>query len=59
MKNKNIYISMLILTVCFLVSIYVFKIFMPNEFLMVIEDLRLIKFGEFVSNNKILYYLFY
>lgn len=56
MKNKNIYISMLILIVFFLLSIYVLKIFMPNEFLMIVDNENLIKIGQFVESNNVLYY---
>ena len=49
--NKRVFISMLVLTITFLVGLYVLKIFFPNEFIMVIENERLIVVGEFIDNH--------
>lgn len=49
--NKRVFISMLVLTITFLVGLYVLKIFFPNEFVMVIENERLIAIGEFIDNH--------
>ena len=49
--NKRVFISMLVLTITFLVSLYVLKIFFPNEFIMVIENEKLIAIGEFIDNH--------
>ena len=49
--NKKVFISMLVLTITFLVGLYILKIFFPNEFIMVIENERLIAIGEFIDNH--------
>lgn len=49
--NKRVFISMLVLTITFLVGLYILKIFFPNEFIMVIENERLIAIGEFIDNH--------
>lgn len=49
--NKKVFISMLVLTITFLVGLYVLKIFFPNEFVMVIENEKLIVVGEFIDNH--------
>lgn len=49
--NKKVFISMLVLTITFLVGLYVLKIFFPNEFIMVIENEKLIAVGEFIDNH--------
>lgn len=56
--NKKVFISMLVLTITFLVGLYVLKIFFPNEFVMVIENEKLIAIGEFIDNHKWSYYIF-
>lgn len=55
--NKKVFISMLVLTVVFLVGLYVAKIFFPNEFIMVIENAQLIKIGNYIDSHKWLYYI--
>lgn len=52
--NKKVFIAMLILTISFLVSFYVLKIFFPQEFAMSIQNERLIQIGAFVDSNIIL-----
>ena len=49
--NKKVFISMLVLTISFLVSFYVLKIFFPQEFVMSIQNERLIQIGNFIDNN--------
>lgn len=55
--NKKVFISMLILTISFLVSFYVLKIFFPQEFMMSIQNEQLIKIGTFINSNEILFYI--
>ena len=55
MKNKKLYISMLILVGVFLVLMYVLKIFFPQEFVMAIENKNIILIGEFIDNKEWLY----
>lgn len=49
--NKKVFISMLVLTITFLVGLYILKIFFPNESIMVIENEKLIAIGEFIDNH--------
>lgn len=57
--NKKVFISMLALVVSFLVGIYVLKIFYPEEFMMTIQNEKLIKVGTFIDNHKWLYLIVY
>lgn len=50
--NKKVWTAMLVLTVVFLGFLYVAKIFFPQEFVMCIEDERLIQIGSFIDNHK-------
>ena len=56
--NKKVFIAMLILTISFLVSFYVLKIFFPQEFVMSIQNEQVIKIGTFIDTHKWAYYLF-
>lgn len=49
--NKRVFVAMLVLTITFLVGLYVLKIFFPNEFITVIENEKLIVIGEFIDNH--------
>lgn len=55
--NKKVWTAMLVLTVVFLGFLYVAKIFFPQEFVMCIENERLIQIGSFIDNHKWAYYL--
>lgn len=55
MKNKKIYISMLVLTIVFLVAMYVLKFFFPQEFILAIENETIVKIGTFIDNRPWLY----
>ena len=48
---------MLVLSIVFLVGMYVLKIFFPQEFMMTIQNERLITIGTFIDNHKWLYYI--
>ena len=48
---------MLILSVIFLVCIYVLKIFLPQEFMMSIQNEKIIAIGTFIDSHEWLYYL--
>lgn len=52
--NKKVFIAMLILTISFLVSFYVLKIFFPQEFVMSVSNERLVMIGNFIDSHKIL-----
>ena len=52
MKNFDKVLKTMIALVCvFLIALYVLKIFIPEQFIMVIENDKLIDFGEYVDNN--------
>lgn len=55
--NKKVFVSMLVLTIVFLAVMYVLKIFFPQEFMMSIQNERLVAVGSFIDNHKILYYI--
>lgn len=55
--NKKVFISMLSLTMAYLVGCYILKIFFPQEFVMVITNEKFLAFGSFVDNNKWLYHI--
>lgn len=55
--NKKVWTAMLVLTVVFLCMLYVAKIFFPQDFVMYIENERLIQIGNFIDNHTLLYYL--
>lgn len=58
MKNKKLYISMLILIVSFLIAMYVLKFFFPQEFIMAIENEKIINIGNYIDSHAWAYYLF-
>lgn len=55
--NKKVFISMLTLCIVFLAGLYVAKIFFPQEFMMSIQNERIIKIGTYIDNHKWLYYI--
>ena len=55
--NKKVFISMLVLSIVFLVGLYVVKIFFPQEFMMTIQNENFIKVGTFITSHKILFYI--
>lgn len=55
--NKKVFIFMLTLSVIFLVGLYVFKIFFPQEFMMSIQSEKIIAIGTFIDSHEWLYYL--
>lgn len=55
--NKKVFISMLVLSIVFLVGMYVLKIFFPEEFVLAIENERIIAIGTFIDNHVWLYYI--
>ena len=55
--NKKVWTAMLVLTIVFLCFLYVAKIFFPQEFVMCIENERLIQIGSFIDSHKWAYYL--
>lgn len=57
MKSKKLYVSMLVLTIFLLVGWYVLKIFYPQEFVMTIENEKIISIGNFIDSKEWLYTL--
>lgn len=55
--NKKVFISMLSLSIAFLIGMYVLKIFFPQEFMMSIQNEKIITIGAFIDNHEWLYYL--
>ena len=53
--NKKVFVSMLTLCVTFLAGLYIAKIFFPQEFMMSIQNERIIKIGAYVDNHKLVY----
>lgn len=49
--NKKVYLSMIILTISFLLGMYILKFFFPQEFLMTIENQQIISIGAFIDNH--------
>lgn len=56
--NKKVWTAMLVLTVVFLIMLYVAKIFFPQDFVMYIENERLIQIGSFIDSHRLIYYIF-
>ena len=56
--NKKVVKAMLALVVIFLVGLYILKIFIPDKFVMVIENERLVEIGNYIDSHKWAYYLF-
>lgn len=55
--NKKVFIAMLSLSICFLIGMYVLKIFFPEEFMMSIQNEKIIAIGTFIDSHKWLYYI--
>jgi hypothetical protein len=55
--NKKVFVSMLTLCIVFLAGLYIAKIFFPQEFMMSIQNERIVKIGTYIDNNKWLYYI--
>ena len=55
--NKKVFISMLVLTISFLVGLYVAKIFFPQEFVMIVENENIVRIGNYIDTHDWLYYI--
>ncbi len=55
MKNKALYISMLVLVCVFLAAMYVIKLFYPQEFVLAVENETILKIGNFIDSHGWLY----
>ena len=56
--NKKVFKTMIVLVIVFLISLYILKIFFPEQFVMSIENEKLIAIGNYIDNNAWAYYLF-
>lgn len=56
--NKKVFVSMLVLCIVFLTGLYIAKIFFPNEFVIAVQNQRLVEIGNFVDRYIVLSYLF-
>lgn len=54
--NKKVYTSALVLIIVFLLAQYVLKIFFPTEFVMYIENPRIVEVGVFIDSHWWLYF---
>lgn len=55
--NKKVFRAMLVLVVAFLGAMYVGKIFFPQDFVMLIENERLVVIGKFIDSHPLVYEL--
>ena len=55
--NKRVYKVMLALVLTFIAGIYVLKVFFPNDFMLVIENQKLVHAGQVIDNTPVLDYL--
>ena len=53
--NKKVLKVMIALVMIFLCAFYVLKVFFPEQFVMVIENERLVMIGNYIDNHKWLY----
>lgn len=56
--NKKVFKTMIALVIVFLLACYILKIFFPEQFVMSIENEKLIAIGNYIDNNEWAYYLF-
>lgn len=56
--NKKVFKAMIALVVIFLACLYVLKIFMPEQFVLSVENEIIITIGTYIDNNEWAYYLF-
>lgn len=56
--NRKVFKVMIALVVIFLTGLYVLKIFMPEQFVLSVENEIIITIGTYIDNNAWAYYLF-
>lgn len=59
MRNKKIYVSMLALSICFLVGMYILKMFLPEQFILAIQNGRIIEIGTYIDTHLWLRFICY
>ena len=55
--NKRVFVVSLVLVVVFLCAMYVGKIFFPEDFVLLVENERLLKIGRFIDSHPLVYYI--
>nr|DAE27589.1 MAG TPA: accessory gene regulator B [virus sp. cti5L29] len=56
--NRKVLKTMIILVVVFLSSLYILKIFFPEQFVLSVENEVLIKIGTYIDNHQWAFYMF-
>ena len=56
--NKKVIKAMLALVIIFLVGLYILKIFIPDTFVMVIENPQLIAIGDYIDSHTWAFYIY-
>lgn len=56
--NKKVFKTMIALVVIFLACLYVLKIFMPEQFVLSVENEIIITIGTYIDNNDWAFYIF-
>ena len=56
--NRQVFIAMLVLSICLLCGMYILKIFFPKEFVLAIENQRIIAIGNYIDSHKWAYFIF-
>lgn len=57
--NKSVLRTTLVVIVCMLAFEYILKFFVPQEFVLVVSNPNLIKFGTFLNTHKVFYHIFF
>lgn len=56
--NKKVKIANIVLSLVFIVCIYFLKFYMPNRFVMVVSNTRLVEIGSFIEQHLWIYFIF-
>lgn len=55
--NKKVFVSMLCLSISFILAIYILKIFFPDSFMFYIQNERIIATGQYIDTHRWLYFI--
>lgn len=55
--NKKVFVSSLVLVIVFLCAMYIGKIFFPEDFVLLVENERLLTIGRFIDSHPLIYYI--
>lgn len=53
--NKKVFVSSLVLVIVFLCAMYIGKIFFPEDFVLLVENERLLAIGRFIDSHPLIY----